>query len=360
MIDEVIVTIYKNPNSFTGEDTVEISCHGSTIITQNLIENLLFLGCEPAEPGEFTKRAFLNGKIDLSQAEAVSDLISSESMLSINANYKILRGDFSIKIKKLKKEILNTISLIESELDFSEDEITATTLTQIKSLVVKTINTNKIILKTYKTGKLISDGATIVITGKPNAGKSSLMNILTDSDVYVKNELFATLDSTTKKLELNVNKRSVISDTVGFIQKLPHELVASFRSTLIDIQGSDLILKVVDSSYSNIDMHIKTIDDTIKSIDVDIKNFDGTTNRDIRCGAVAIVLNKNEEALVLKRSDRVATFRGFWNFPAGFEMETNSFGSPSAYLIFARCQLVRAGWQPKSKNNKNLKSGKRV
>ena len=95
------------------------------------------------------------------------------------------------------------------------------------------------------------------------------MNVLTDSDVYVKNELFATLDSTTKKLELNVNKPSVISDTVGFIQKLPHELVASFRSTLSDIQGSDLILKVVDSSYSNIDMHIKTIDDTIKSIECD-------------------------------------------------------------------------------------------
>ena len=109
----------------------------------------------------------------------------------------------------------------------------------------------------------------VSLVGYTNAGKSSLMNVLTDSDVYVKNELFATLDSTTKKLELNVNKPSVISDTVGFIQKLPHELVASFRSTLSDIQGSDLILKVVDSSYSNIDMHIKTIEDTIKSIECD-------------------------------------------------------------------------------------------
>ena len=109
----------------------------------------------------------------------------------------------------------------------------------------------------------------VSLVGYTNAGKSSLMNILTDSNVYVKNELFATLDSTTKKLELNVNKTSVISDTVGFIQKLPHELVASFRSTLSDIQGSDLILKVVDSSYSNIEMHIKTIDDTIKSIECD-------------------------------------------------------------------------------------------
>ncbi len=109
----------------------------------------------------------------------------------------------------------------------------------------------------------------ISLVGYTNAGKSSLMNVLTDSDVYVKNELFATLDSTTKKLKLNVNKASVISDTVGFIQKLPHELVASFRSTLSDIQDSDLILKVVDSSYSNIDMHILTIEDTIKSIECD-------------------------------------------------------------------------------------------
>ncbi len=109
----------------------------------------------------------------------------------------------------------------------------------------------------------------ISLVGYTNAGKSSLMNVLTDSDVYVKNELFATLDSTTKKLKLNVNKASVISDTVGFIQKLPHELVASFRSTLSDIQNSDLILKVVDSSYSNIDMHILTIEDTIKSIQCD-------------------------------------------------------------------------------------------
>ena len=109
----------------------------------------------------------------------------------------------------------------------------------------------------------------VSLVGYTNAGKSSLMNVLTNSDVYVKNELFATLDSTTKKLELNVNKASVISDTVGFIQKLPHELVASFRSTLSDIKDSDLILKVVDSSYSNIDMHIMTIEDTIKSIECD-------------------------------------------------------------------------------------------
>ena len=109
----------------------------------------------------------------------------------------------------------------------------------------------------------------VSLVGYTNAGKSSLMNVLTNSDVYVKNELFATLDSTTKKLELNVNKTSVISDTVGFIQKLPHELVASFRSTLSDIKDSDLILKVVDSSYSNIDMHIMTIEDTIKSIECD-------------------------------------------------------------------------------------------
>ena len=227
---------------------MEISCHGSTIITQNLIENLLFLGCEAAKPGEFTKRAFLNGKIDLSQAEAVSDLISSENMLSINANYKILKGDFSIKIKKLKKEILNTISLIEAELDFSEDEITTTTLTQIKSLVVKTINTNKLILKTYKTGKLISDGATIVITGKPNAGKSSLFNsILSEKRALVSNTAGTTRDAVEVRFQIDGIPVNFV-DTAGIRKKTSGVEKKGIILTKKFIDKADIIINVIDST----------------------------------------------------------------------------------------------------------------
>ena len=208
----------------------------------------MFLGCEPAGPGEFTKRAFLNGKIDLSQAEAVSDLISSESMLSINANYKILRGDFSIKIKKLKKEILNTISLIESELDFSEDEITATTLTQIKSLVVKTINTNKIILKTYKTGKLISDGATIVITGKPNAGKSSLFNsILSEKRALVSNTAGTTRDAVEVRFQIDGIPVNFV-DTAGIRKKATGIEKKGIILTKRFLDKADIIINVIDST----------------------------------------------------------------------------------------------------------------
>ena len=249
-IDKAIIIYFKGPKSYTGEDVVEISCHGSTIITQNLIENLLLLGCEPADPGEFTKRAFLNGKIDLSQAEAVSNLISSENILSTNANYKILKGDFSKKINKLKVEILNTISLIESELDFSEEEITSTTLDQIKSLTIKSINTNKLILETYKTGKLITEGATIVITGKPNAGKSSLFNsILSEERALVSNIPGTTRDAIEVKFQIEGLPVKFI-DTAGVRSKATKIEKKGIAHTKKFIEKADIIINVIDSSQT--------------------------------------------------------------------------------------------------------------
>jgi len=211
---------------------------------------LFYLGCEPAKPGEFTKRAFLNGKLDLSQAEAVADLISSENILSIKANYKILKGDFSTKIKELKNKMVNIISLIESELDFSENEITFTTFKTIKLSIKKIINNNKLLINTYKTGKLISDGASIAITGKPNAGKSSLFNsILSEKRALVSNIAGTTRDAIESKFQIN-NLPVKFIDTAGIREDAKALEKQGILITKKYIKNSDLILNIIDASLT--------------------------------------------------------------------------------------------------------------
>ena len=313
-IDKAIIIYFKSPHSYTGEDTVEISCHGSIAITNTILENLFFLGCKPAKPGEFTKRAFLNGKIDLSQAEAVADLISSENIISMRANYKILKGDFSIKIKKLKNKMVDILSLIESELDFSEDEITFTTLKTIKLSIKKIIDNNKLLINTYKTGRLITDGASIAITGKPNAGKSSLFNsILSEKRALVSNIAGTTRDAIEAKFQIN-NLPVKFIDTAGIRKNAKSLEKQGILITKNYIENSDLILNIIDSSltkkecvdqiknfgHSNKVLHILNKIDLPNKLDFSLKPFN--TSNIISLSAlngvgVNLLLNKIYEFL---------------------------------------------------------------
>ena len=178
IIDDVLVSVFKAPNSYTGEESVEISTHGSQLICKKMLERLVQFNVRLAEPGEFTKRAFLNGKIDLSQAEAVIDIINSRTNASLKGARNQLDGLLSKKIDGLRQMLLNSSSLIELELDFAEEDLEFVSYDKVKEEISKIIQELKNLIDSYKIGRVIREGVNVVLVGKPNVGKSSLLNYL--------------------------------------------------------------------------------------------------------------------------------------------------------------------------------------
>ena len=181
-VDEVLVSVFKNPNSYTGEDVVEVSCHGSNYIQQEIIQLFLRKGCRMATAGEFTLRAFLNAKLDLSQAEAVADLISSDNEASHQIAMQQMRGGFSSEIAKLREELLNFASLIELELDFAEEDVEFADRFQFKDLVERIRFVLKRLIDSFAVGNVIKNGIPVAIVGEPNVGKSTLLNALLNEE----------------------------------------------------------------------------------------------------------------------------------------------------------------------------------
>ena len=192
VIDEVLVSVFKNPHSYTGEDVIEISCHGSPYIQQQIIKILIEQGAQTAKPGEFTLRAFLNGKMDLSQAEAVADLIASENEASHKLAIQQMRGGFSSEIKNLRQELLNFASLIELELDFAEEDVAFADRKQLESLLLKIQAVLKNLLDSFALGNVIKKGVPIAIIGPPNVGKSTLLNCLLNEDKAIVSDIAGT------------------------------------------------------------------------------------------------------------------------------------------------------------------------
>lgn len=189
VIDEVLVSIFHGPHSYTGEDSLEISCHGSSFILQQVLQLLLKKGCRMAQPGEFTMRAFLNGKMDLSQAEAVSDLIASNSAISHQVAMQQMRGGFSSKIKVLREHLINFASLIELELDFSEEDVEFADRKELNKLINQIRGILSKLIESFDLGNVIKNGIPVAIVGKPNAGKSTLLNVLLNEDKAIVSEI---------------------------------------------------------------------------------------------------------------------------------------------------------------------------
>lgn len=196
VIDEVLATIFKNPNSYTGEDVVEFSCHGSNYIQQEIIQLCLRRGARMAQAGEFTLRAFLNGKMDLSQAEAVADLIASDSQASHQLAIQQMRGGFSSEIKKLREELLNFASLIELELDFAEEDVEFANRDEFQKLITRIIRVLKSLIDSFATGNVLKNGIPVAIVGEPNVGKSTLLNALLNEERAIVSDIAGTTRDT--------------------------------------------------------------------------------------------------------------------------------------------------------------------
>lgn len=196
VLDEVLVSVFKNPNSYTGEDVVEISCHGSAFIQQEIIQLCLRKGCRMAQAGEFTLRAFLNAKMDLSQAEAVADLIASDSEASHQLAIQQMRGGFSNEIKLLREELLNFASLIELELDFAEEDVAFANRDDFQKLITKIIQVLKRLIDSFATGNVLKNGIPVAIVGEPNVGKSTLLNALLNEERAIVSEIAGTTRDT--------------------------------------------------------------------------------------------------------------------------------------------------------------------
>ena len=258
-IDKVLITVFRNPKSYTGEDLVEISCHGSLFIQQSIIQLLLSKNCRIANAGEFTMRSFLNGKMDLSQAESVADLISSNSEASHRLAMNQMRGGFKNDINDLRSELVNFASLIELELDFSQEDVEFANMNELISLLDRISLSLKTLIDSFKTGNVIKNGIPVVIAGEPNSGKSTLLNSLLNEERAIVSPIPGTTRDT---VEDQINLNGVICrfiDTAG-IRSTKDEIESiGIERTFKKIKEAEIIIYLIDYSKldsSNMDYYI--------------------------------------------------------------------------------------------------------
>ena len=247
-LDQVLVSVFKGPNSYTGENTVEISCHGSTYIQQQIIQLLLRNGCRMADAGEFTLRAFLNGKLDLSQAEAVADLIASDNEASHQIAMQQMRGGFSNEIAKLREELLNFASLIELELDFAEEDVEFADRSQFNELLNRIEFVLKRLIDSFAVGNVIKNGIPVAIVGEPNVGKSTLLNALLNEERAIVSDIAGTTRDTIED-ELVIGGIGFrFIDTAGIRETQDYVESIGIKKTFEKIEQAQVVLLLVDSS----------------------------------------------------------------------------------------------------------------
>ncbi len=293
VIDEVLVLLMKNPHTYTKEDVVEIDCHGGIVVTKKILETVLKNGARLADPGEFTKRAFLNGRIDLSQAEAVSDIINAKSDYALKNSLNQLRGNILDKIKDIRQSIIDDIAFIEAALDDPEH----ITLDNFSDELDKHIDVNikelDKLLKSSDNGRLLKEGIKTVILGKPNAGKSSLLNVLVGTDRAIVTDIAGTTRDTLEEtiqiggICLNIIDTAGIRSTEDTVEKIGVE------KAMKSAEDADLVIYVVDAS-TKLDENDRIIMDFIKnkkavillnksdlSIVIDSKEMETLTGKDV-------------------------------------------------------------------------------
>jgi tRNA modification GTPase len=285
ILDEVLLTVFRAPHSYTGEDVTEISCHGSPYIQQKIIELLLSQGLRLANPGEFTLRAFLNGKFDLSQAEAVADLIASHSRSSHDLAMSQMRGGFSKKIKELRKKLVDFTALIELELDFSEEHIEFASRPDVFKLLVELKDEIELLIKSFSIGNVIKTGIPVTIIGKPNVGKSTLLNAILNEEKAIVSEIPGTTRDSIEDTIVIGGYSFRFIDTAGLRESIDHIEKIGIERTWEKIHEAAIILYVFDAT-----------EDSFEEVMQDVSEFrdlvEGTSKRVILVGNKTDKLNQ--------------------------------------------------------------------
>ena len=278
IIDEVLATLFKNPKSYTGENVVEFSCHGSSYIQQEIIQLLIRKGCRMATAGEFTLQAFLNGKMDLSQAEAVADLIASDSKAAHQLAIQQMRGGFTTEIEELRVQLLDFASLIELELDFSEEDVEFASRNDFQKLIRKTTSLLKNLIDSFATGNVLKNGIPVAIIGRPNSGKSTLLNVLLNEDRAIVSNIAGTTRDTIED-EITIDGiRFRFIDTAGIRNTKDEIEKIGVEKALEKLKNSAIYIYLFDST--EMDMN---------DVKVELESFSTTSSQ-------LIVANKIDKA----------------------------------------------------------------
>jgi len=247
VLDEAVIAVFKNPRSYTGEDVIEISCHGSNYILQQVLQAITSYGARPAKPGEFTQRAFLNGKLDLAQAEAVADLIASNTEASKKAALGNMRGGFSGTLRNIREQLLQFAALIELELDFSQEDVEFADRTALYKLVNEAALSIHKLISSFQLGNVIKNGVSVAIIGKPNAGKSTLLNALLNENRAIVSDIPGTTRDTIEEI-LNIDGILFrLIDTAGIRQHTSDIIEsAGIERSLEKMKQADIVLYIFD------------------------------------------------------------------------------------------------------------------
>lgn len=269
IIDEVIVSIFKAPRSYTTEDSIEISCHGSMYIQEQIVALLIKKGAKLANPGEFTLRAFLNGRINLSQAEAVADLISSKSESAKKIALNQLRGGFTNELSELRNQLIHYASMVELELDFAEEDVDFANKEELKKLIIKLNNKIEPLMASFKLGNAIKNGINVAIVGKPNAGKSSLLNTLLNEERAIVSDIAGTTRDTIEEI-LNINGILFrFIDTAGLRETIDTIEKIGVEKAFEQIDKSSVYLYLFDlenTKLSEVEQELETLNSDIPRI----------------------------------------------------------------------------------------------
>lgn len=266
VLDEVLISVFKAPHSFTGEDSVEIACHGSIYIQQEIILLLYKQGIKAAKPGEFTQRAFLNGKMDLAQAEAVADLIVAENEASHKIALQQMRGGFSSELSKMRSELLEIVSLMELELDFSEEDVEFADRDKLKTLLINIINHINILIDSFRLGNVLKNGIPVAIVGATNTGKSTLLNSLLGEERAIVSDIHGT---TRDFIEDTLNIEGVtfrFVDTAGIRQTKEEIEIIGIERTFEKIKSASIVLLMLNADNQ------ESFDDNLKHLSGKINN----------------------------------------------------------------------------------------
>ncbi len=324
VIDEVLVSIFKAPNSYTGENVVEISCHGSVYIQQEIIQLFLRKECRMADPGEFTLRAFLNGKLDLSQAEAVADLIASDSEAAHKVAMQHMRGGFSNEIETLRGELLHFASLIELELDFAEEDVEFADRAEFEKLLARIKKTVQRLMDSFAVGNVIKNGIPVAIAGEPNVGKSTLLNALLNEERAIVSEIAGTTRDTIED-EIHIGGMHFrFIDTAGIrntedtvermgiertFKKMEQAQVVLYLFDVTTIQNSEFRIQNLITAIENVKHKFPAKPMLLLGNKTDMLTRAERTNLDTQLNAVGI---PEKETLLLSAKEKqgVETLKG--------------------------------------------------